>query len=250
VTYDVIASVIFVIMSFLFFFPMNRWIPLERRTTATVCATLCYVTRSFLFPDNKMNLEGAVDWDVIILLSAIMGINFIMLNQAETKNVILYVQNRIKEDPVKGFWLVSWAAFVTSPFLTNDGVCLLFVEPILNAFDGITDSASRYAEEGRDLNGVIELRKTDAFYFLLALACSTNIGSALTYTGNPQVSLVLYPCIKYKQILTSVILVEHDCFPRCNLSDAFVFVFHLHVPSLSFIPADHDILDSTLLAIF
>lgn len=34
------------------------------------------------------------------------------------------------------------------------------------------------------------LTREDAFYFLLALACSTNIGSALTYTGNPQNMIV------------------------------------------------------------
>ena len=32
--------------------------------------------------------------------------------------------------------------------------------------------------------------KSDAIYFLLALACSANIGSSLTYTGNPQNMIV------------------------------------------------------------
>ena len=30
--------------------------------------------------------------------------------------------------------MTSFSAFIISPFLTNDGVCLLFVEPILNSF--------------------------------------------------------------------------------------------------------------------
>ena len=35
-----------------------------------------------------------------------------------------------------------------------------------------------------------KLEKSDALYFLLTLACSSNIGSALTYTGNPQNMIV------------------------------------------------------------
>jgi hypothetical protein len=68
--------------------------------------------------------------------------------------------------------------------LTNDGVCLLFVEIILNAFDGLPEIGEEIIlEEGATAP---LLQRTDAVYFLLTLACSSNIGSALTYTGNPQ----------------------------------------------------------------
>jgi Na+/H+ antiporter NhaD/arsenite permease-like protein len=185
IAYDVIATIIFVIMSFCFFFPYNFLVPLDRRTAAAVAATCCYVTRAFLFPNKTMNLEAAVDFDVIILLSGIMIINYIVIHQKETKLVILYTQDKIYESPKYGFWLVSFAAFATSPFLTNDGVCLLFVEPILNAFDRIGDGTD--TEEGGTNSNEMKLERGDAFYFLIALACATNTGSALTYTGNPQV---------------------------------------------------------------
>lgn len=192
VTYKVVACVIFCFMSFNFFFPYNSLFPLDRRTASAISGTLCYVTRAFLFPSQPMDLEGAVDWDVLVLLAAIMCINYIVVNQRETKDVVLYVQNKIKDTPNSGFWLVNLAAFLVSPFLTNDGVCLLFVEPILNAFECLNEPTLSSSGHGRDEENLfdptsMQLEKSDAIYFLLGLACSSNIGSALTYTGNPQV---------------------------------------------------------------
>ena len=125
--------------------------------------------------------------------------------------------------------MLSATTFLVAPFLTNDGVCLLFVEIILKAFEGLdkvgADVVSEGAiengetvnplavEEGKDNVPAIRsanaleicetqpqsiavtkhknnLVKEDALYFLLTLACSSNIGSALTYTGNPQNMIV------------------------------------------------------------
>jgi Na+/H+ antiporter NhaD/arsenite permease-like protein len=192
VTFNIIATAIFVVVSYCFFLPCNRFIPLDRRSVAMLGATLCYATRSFFFPSNKLDLVEAVDFDVLVLLFGIMAINFIMVHQRETKSLIIYVQTQIQENPKRGFWLVSLAAFVVSPLLTNDGVCLLFVEPILNAFKGLSspdDSTHSMSSVTETLSSSFPLEKGDAFYFLLALACSANIGSALTYTGNPQVHI-------------------------------------------------------------
>lgn len=110
-----------------------------------------------------------------------------MVHQKESKALIRYTQTVVKENPRSGFWMIAAAAFMLSPFLTNDGVCLLFVEPILNAFESIDDT------EIESNIGNFELKKNDSLFFLLALACASNIGSALTYTGNPQVSLSTAP---------------------------------------------------------
>lgn len=77
----------------------------------------------------------AIDFDVLVLLASIMVVNHIVVHLKETKSVIDYLQRLVKLHPVQGFWMISLAAFTVSPFLTNDGVCLLFVEPILKAFD-------------------------------------------------------------------------------------------------------------------
>lgn len=200
IAYDVVATIIFLLMSFVFLFPCNRFLPLDRRTAAVLGATLCYATRAFIFPHHQMNLEAAVDFDVLVLLAAIMGINFIIVHQKETKGLIDYVQIQIRENPKKGFWLVSFAAFIVSPFLTNDGVCLLFVEPILNAFESLMNGSapapqSKETEYGGDTT-LLTLERGDAFFFLISLACSSNIGSSLTYTGNPQNMIVAQDSIE------------------------------------------------------
>jgi Na+/H+ antiporter NhaD/arsenite permease-like protein len=41
----------------------------------------------------------------------------------------------------------------------------------------------------------MKLERGDAVYFLMTLACSSNIGSALTYTGNPQNMIVAQDAI-------------------------------------------------------
>jgi Na+/H+ antiporter NhaD/arsenite permease-like protein len=188
ITYNVIAFAIFCMVSYCFFLPCNHIIPLDRRSASILGATLCYSTRSFLFPHNKMDLLDAIDFDVLVLLSGIMAINFIMVHQTEKKRVIRYVQNEIQMNPLQGFWLVSLSAFFVSPFLTNDGVCLLFVEPILNAFESLPNVPTRAPSVSSSAH--LTLLKSDAIYFLLALACSSNIGSAMTYTGNPQNMIV------------------------------------------------------------
>ena len=102
------------------------------------------------------------------------------------------MQLQVQSNPLKGFWLVSGAAFLVAPFLTNDGVCLLFVELILDAFEATkalsNNSIVANACTTEDREKIIKLKEMpletgDAIYFLLTLACSANIGSALTYTG-------------------------------------------------------------------
>ena len=193
--YDISAICIFAVTSFTFLFPCNKLIPLDRRTIAVLGATLCYITRTFAFPFNKMNVTQAVDFDVLVLLASIMAINHLVVHLKETKDLIVYLQGIIQVSPRKGFWMVSFASFIISPFLTNDGVCLLFVEPILNAFESaFNDSDNVDSEPPLKLqDSTVKkslLESEDAIYFMLTLACSANIGSALTYTGNPQNMIV------------------------------------------------------------
>ena len=210
--YIVVASLIFFFVAFNFLFPVNSFIPLDRRTTSVLGTLLCYLTRVFVFKlideEGSSFMLDAIDFNVFVLLTSIMVVNHLFVHLKETRAVIEYLQNLIKANPRRGFWMVSLAAFAISPFLTNDGVCLLFVEPILNAFDdciekeeaegdgaepllvGNTSSNTNTplppssAETGKSTPKVeSKLELGDCLYFLLTLACSSNIGSALTYTG-------------------------------------------------------------------
>jgi Na+/H+ antiporter NhaD/arsenite permease-like protein len=148
-----------------------------------------------------MDFLEAIDFEVLILLASIMIVNHLVVHLKETKRVILYLQTLVQQNPHKGFWMISFAAFIASPFLTNDGVCLLFVEPILNSFDHcITqeeDSDNTPSDNSYNISSLqIQTSKkstllpSDALYFLLGLAPLANIGSSLTYTGDPRNMIV------------------------------------------------------------
>jgi hypothetical protein len=197
ILYFVTATILFVLLAIQLLFPSNKILPLDRRTSSVTCAVLVYVLHKFLLKnDQDVDFLDAVDFDVLLLLSAIMIINFIVLHLKETRAGISKVQELIQRDPVKGFWAVSIAALVVSPFLTNDGVCLLFVAPILSAFEGLNDkdidSEQNSIEEASTGSGgkntkvkqqtqkygpplqdfELKLKSSDAIYFMLTLACS------------------------------------------------------------------------------
>lgn len=175
------ALIIFGFVALNFIFPSTYLFPLDRKTVATFGATLCYVTRTFIFRGN-FDIIGAIDFNVLVLLASIMVINHIVVHLPEVKKLIKVVQQAVLKSPVRGFWLISFVTFVVAPFLTNDGVCLLFVEIICEIFEE--------KELPSDFRPELQLERADAPYFLLTLACSSNIGSALTYTGNPQNMIV------------------------------------------------------------
>lgn len=118
-----------------------------------------------------------------------MVINFLLVTQPQTKKMVRLIQDTIKQHPRRGFWYVGLAAFSMSPFLTNDGVCLLFVAPVMHAFSELEETESQIPFEQLTLDN-IEVKRADALYFMLNIACSSNIGSALTYIGNPQNMIV------------------------------------------------------------
>lgn len=180
--YNASAVAIFCVMSYCFLFPVNKLIPLDRRTISILCSVLCYITRTYVFSHQRMDVVEAIDFDVLVLLASIMAINHIVVHLKETSNLIHTLQNVIKIAPLRGFWMVSIASFVISPFLTNDGVCLLFVEPILQSFD-VNDESDSQNELTSKSSTEQNIHSDDAIYFMLTLACSANIGSALTYTG-------------------------------------------------------------------
>jgi Na+/H+ antiporter NhaD/arsenite permease-like protein len=105
------------------------------------------------------------------------------------------IQDSIKSEQRKGFWYVSLASFVLSPLLTNDGVCLLMVEPVLAAFHPPEKMDTEHKLQVKNpskarANGSMELSSADALYFMLTICSSANIGSALTYTGTSANSFI------------------------------------------------------------
>lgn len=95
---------------------------------------------AFIFPSRRIDLLHAIDFDVLVLLASIMVVNHIVVHLRETKKLIYSFQCLLRRDGSRGFWMLSFIAFIVSPFLTNDGVCLLLVEPVLHTFEPISDA--------------------------------------------------------------------------------------------------------------
>lgn len=180
VTNTVLITIVFIIVAILFLFPSNRYIPLDRRMAGLIGSAFCTLI-IWIFPTGERNNTlNDIDVQVLLVLIAIMGINFVVMRQPSVETAIHKLQNQIRHDPNSGFWLVSFVSFIVSPFIMNDGLCLLLVNPVLDAFcaktkrgEGVSTRSSNFCE-------------TDPFYFMLAICCSANIGSATTFSGNPQ----------------------------------------------------------------
>lgn len=95
-SYNICAIAIFLMVAFTFLFPCNKLIPLDRRTVGVLGATLVYICRQFIFTSTPFDGLEAVDFDVLVLLSAIMAINHIIVHLKETKVCIDTLQNLIK----------------------------------------------------------------------------------------------------------------------------------------------------------
>jgi hypothetical protein len=241
VFYKLIITSIFVIVAWLLLFPSNRFLPLDRRLAcvwgAAVCSLIIYC---FGQPYNPLNF---VDVDVLLVLSAIMIINFMLLRHPWLSWIIERIQYYIQTDVDKGFYLVSIMSFFTSQVIMNDGVCLMLVYPVLDAFIPLLStvsssdsskkkklSPSKQVQHNRNSEVTIpdessqklisqpvekameekadsetsssassssSFHRYDSFYFMLNIACSANIGSVMTYAGNPQNLIIAQYLSKY-----------------------------------------------------
>lgn len=201
------VTIVFVIVALQLLFPSNVLLPLDRRAS-TILGAIWIMILFYLFPSQQgVNIGSFVDFDVLIVLAAIMVINFILLRQPFLAHLEHKMQELIQRDRNVGFLVVSVVSLLVSPVIMNDGLCLMLVHPVLDAFPprstansehAAIKSAADAAEEG----AVEPLREesaqeatdaeadADALFYMLNIACSANIGSALTFSGNPQNLLV------------------------------------------------------------
>lgn len=171
----VLTSIVFLWVAMQFIFPFNALVPLDRRSTSLIGAAFCYIIQI-----NHGNPVNFIDFNVFVVLFSIMIVNYIMLQQPVivhfftdtlTKYITSsYTVNSPKYSSSKCFWLISCVAFVTSMFITNDGLCLFLVNPILTQLAKL---------KHRKIN-------KDTFFYMLTICASSNIGSACTLQGNPQ----------------------------------------------------------------
>ncbi len=181
IVYDVLVSIMFVVVAGLLLFPSNLYLPLDRRIACIWGASICAIV-AYCFRDS-VNPLSFVDVDVLLVLSAIMGINFLLLRHPWTTWIIERMQWYIRNDVDKAFYIVSALSFFISQVIMNDGLCLMIVHPVLDAFR---------KKRRNSINNIVDPKYNpahhvhDPFYFMLNIACSSNIGSVMTFAGNPQ----------------------------------------------------------------
>lgn len=199
VAFDVIITLVFVFVSFQLLLPVNSFIPFDRRTSSLFGAVLCMIIYYFSPVSAGDNPGSAVDFSVLIILTSVMIINFVILKQPWLARQVTKMQNMIRSDVDTGFYLVSIVSLVASPVILNDGLCLMLVAPVLDAF--ILSPSSADIEEANDMDLTTHEKpsfaSSDPFFFMLTIACSANIGSTTTFAGNPQNIIVAQYLSKY-----------------------------------------------------
>ena len=117
--------------SFTLFFSLFPW-RLSGLTASLLCTMFIWIFKS---KEEAVSLpESDINVSVILILLSIMAINFILLKQKIIRTVIHKLQKYIQYKRNLSFWMVSLLAFISSPFITNDGLCLLLVTPVLDGF--------------------------------------------------------------------------------------------------------------------
>jgi Na+/H+ antiporter NhaD/arsenite permease-like protein len=252
---EVLYTIVFFGTAVLLLFPLNIFVPLDRRLiglfSSIFCVLIEFLTQYVHNPHlGAMNMTsssiGFIDYYVLIILTSLMILNHILIQQSYVSQIIRCMQKLLHDNLSYGYYLICFLAFISSPFLMNDGLCLLLVDPVLDAFTQSTPpslghqpaSSSSSSKDpchflmrwyhyfhdlfiGFSVNSIsltssssskYSLAKTTSedsvskparykliddlqikedhtsqrFYLLLGLACSANIGSVMTYAGNPQ----------------------------------------------------------------
>ncbi|HBC46597.1 MAG TPA: anion transporter [candidate division Zixibacteria bacterium] len=135
-------------------------IKIDRPAGVTIGSTLLILT-------GLLTLEQAyyfIDWNVITFLLGMM----VMIAYLEFAGFFGYMAFwlvRISHSTSALLWATIISSALLSAFFVNDTICLLFTPIILKA--------TRYL-------------KLNPIPYLIAIATASNIGSALTITGNPQ----------------------------------------------------------------
>jgi Na+/H+ antiporter NhaD/arsenite permease-like protein len=155
-----LATVIFALTYLLISLGENSLRKLDRPTAALLGAVLMVKTRSL----TRHEAAVALDLSTLAVLFGMMVLLAVLMQSGLPAWVALKALNRCR-GPHALLALIVFTSDIASAGMLNDTVCLLATPLLL----GMTAQA-----------------RIPATPFLIALATSANIGSAMTLTGNPQ----------------------------------------------------------------
>ncbi|HOY65970.1 MAG TPA: anion transporter [Candidatus Ozemobacteraceae bacterium] len=153
------AGLIFAFTFVLISFRQMRFLPIGRPSGALLGAVLM-VLFGVMSPEEAYAL---VNWDTICLLLGMMIIAEHLRDAGLFERLTRHLGTM--GSPFQLLVTVSITAALLSALLVNDTICVVMTPLIL---------------------AVCDARRLNPFPYLMALATSSNIGSALTLTGNPQ----------------------------------------------------------------
>lgn len=153
------AGIIFIFTFILVSFRQMRFLPIGRPSGALLGAVLM-VLFGVMTPDEAYR---HVNWDTICLLLGMM----IIAEHLRDAGLFERLTRRlgVMGSPFSLLVTISISSALLSALLVNDTICVVMTPLVL---------------------AVCGARRLNPFPYLMALATSSNIGSALTLTGNPQ----------------------------------------------------------------
>jgi len=184
---SIIILIIYGIEWFVLLFP--KIVPLARPASSMLGAVLCLLTSEVAskFGTESLNAFCFIDYDTLALLFGLMLI-VVMIDES---GILLMIEMKL-ESKIR-WWFITKICFVCavlSAIVMNDTICLFFTKPILEAVRKHPNMAE------------------NPLPYLLALSSNSNIGSALTITGNPQNAMIasIEDTITYYNFLVSMAL--------------------------------------------
>jgi len=184
---SIVILIIYGIEWLILLFP--KLIPLARPASSMLGAVLCLLTFQITseFGGESFNAFCYIDWDTLGLLFGLMLI-VIMIDESG----LMFMIEMTLESKVRWWFLtkICFICAVLSAIVMNDTICLFFTKPILEA----VRKHPKMSE--------------DPLPYLLALCSNSDIGSALTVTGNPQNAMIasIEETITYYNFLVSMAL--------------------------------------------
>ncbi|HNV70482.1 MAG TPA: anion transporter [Candidatus Ozemobacteraceae bacterium] len=154
-----LAGSIFLVTFVLVSFRQMRILPIGRPAAAMLGA-VSMVVGGVMTPEQAYTL---VNWDTIGLLLGMMIIAEYLRDAGFFRSLTRRLHRM--QSPFRLLAAISLFSGLASAFLVNDTICVVMTPLVL---------------------GICESRRLHPFPYLMALATSSNIGSALALTGNPQ----------------------------------------------------------------
>jgi Na+/H+ antiporter NhaD/arsenite permease-like protein len=155
-----IILIIFIITYFFIAIQNIPWLKIDRPAGVTIGSTLLILTGLLTIREAY----SFIDWDVITFLLGMM-IMIAYLEYAGFFEFMAYWLVKVSRSTAGLLGATIISSALLSAFFVNDTICLLFTPIILKA--------TRHL-------------RLNPIPYLIAIAAASNLGSALTITGNPQ----------------------------------------------------------------